>query len=65
METKIKQCIFLTNAQGFTAGGFIYIAMVGVLPEMHHKGTSFKITLLQLISLMSGMGVALWISLIE
>lgn len=51
--------------EGFTAGGFIYIAMVGVLPEMHHKGTSFKITLLQLISLMSGMGVALWISLIE
>lgn len=51
--------------EGFTAGGFIYIAMVGVFPEMHHKGTSFKSTLLQLISLMSGMGVALWISLIE
>ncbi|GLJ12245.1 hypothetical protein SUGI_0187250 [Cryptomeria japonica] len=51
--------------EGFTAGGFIYIAMVGVLPEMHQKGISFKNTLLQLISLMSGMGVALCISLFE
>eukprot|EP00252_Welwitschia_mirabilis_P011558 TRINITY_DN25840_c0_g1_i1.p1 TRINITY_DN25840_c0_g1~~TRINITY_DN25840_c0_g1_i1.p1 ORF type:complete len:495 (+),score=105.01 TRINITY_DN25840_c0_g1_i1:454-1938(+) len=51
--------------EGFTAGGFIYIAMVGVIPEMHQKETSLRSTLLQLISLMSGMAVALCISLLE
>lgn len=51
--------------QGFTAGGFIYIAVAGVLPEMNDGKTTFKSTAIQLASLILGMGVALCISLIE
>lgn len=52
--------------QGFTAGGFIYIAVAGVLPEMNNSGsTTLKNTLIQLSSLLSGIGVALCISLAE
>ncbi|KAH7414871.1 hypothetical protein KP509_14G015000 [Ceratopteris richardii] len=51
--------------EGFTAGGFIYIAVAGVLPEMHQYGTSMKTTMIQLLSLSLGMSVALIISLIE
>lgn len=51
--------------EGFTAGGFIYIAVAGVLPEMHQHGTSTKTTCLQLVALSLGMSVALSISLVE
>ncbi|KAI5056485.1 hypothetical protein GOP47_0028303 [Adiantum capillus-veneris] len=51
--------------EGFTAGGFIYIAVAGVLPEMHQHGTSPKTTFIQLIALSLGMTVALTISLVE
>lgn len=51
--------------EGFTAGGFIYIAVAGVLPEMHDGKTTIRNTLIQLASLLSGMAVALCISLIE
>lgn len=51
--------------QGFTAGGFIYIAVAGVLPEMNSGNTTFKGTLIQLTSLILGMAVALCISLVE
>lgn len=52
--------------EGFTAGGFIYIAVAGVLPEMNNNGsTTLKNTLIQLSSLISGIGVALCISLAE
>lgn len=52
--------------QGFTAGGFIYIAVAGVLAEMNNNGNiTVKSTALQLTSLILGMGVALCISLFE
>lgn len=51
--------------EGFTAGGFIYIAVAGVLPEMNNGKTTLKSTATQLISLVLGMLVALCISLVE
>ncbi|KAG4170546.1 hypothetical protein ERO13_A12G153800v2 [Gossypium hirsutum] len=52
--------------EGFTAGGFIYIAVAGVLAEMNNNGkTTLKNTAVQLLSLASGMAVALCISLVE
>lgn len=52
--------------EGFTAGGFIYISVAGVLAEMNNSGrTTLVNTVIQLISLVSGMAVALCISLIE
>ncbi|KAG9457681.1 hypothetical protein H6P81_002189 [Aristolochia fimbriata] len=51
--------------EGFTAGGFIYIAVAGVLPEMNNGNTSFKSNVIQLTALLMGMGVALCISLVE
>ncbi|KAI3937703.1 hypothetical protein MKW92_020922 [Papaver armeniacum] len=51
--------------EGFTAGGFIYIAVAGVLPEMNNGKSSFRSTGIQLTSLISGMAVALCISLVE
>ena len=51
--------------QGFTAGGFVYIAVAGVLAEMNNGSSSIKSTALQLTSLILGMSVALCISLVE
>ncbi|KAK6146652.1 hypothetical protein DH2020_020521 [Rehmannia glutinosa] len=51
--------------EGFTAGGFIYIALAGVLAEMNTGTSSMRNTTIQLISLMLGMTVALCISLVE
>lgn len=52
--------------QGFTAGGFIYIAVAGVLAEINNNAeSSLKCTAIHIISLILGMGVALWISLVE
>ncbi|XP_027097420.1 IAA-alanine resistance protein 1-like [Coffea arabica] len=51
--------------EGFTAGGFIYIAVAGVLAEMNSSSSTLKSTTIQLLSLMTGMAVALWISLVE
>ncbi|XP_040382850.1 IAA-alanine resistance protein 1 isoform X1 [Oryza brachyantha] len=51
--------------EGFTAGGFIYIAVAGVLPEMNDQKTTIKSSMIQLISLAMGMLVALGISLVE
>ncbi|RCV31447.1 hypothetical protein SETIT_6G178000v2 [Setaria italica] len=51
--------------EGFTAGGFIYIAVAGVLPQMNDQKTTLKSSVVQLISLAMGMLVALGISLVE
>lgn len=51
--------------EGFTAGGFIYISVAGVLPGMHVQGSSPRTTLSQLASLSVGVGVAIAISLAE
>lgn len=52
--------------EGFTAGGFIYIAIAGVLAEMNNNGkTTLRSTVVQIISLTMGMAVALGISLVE
>ncbi|PWZ53212.1 IAA-alanine resistance protein 1 [Zea mays] len=51
--------------EGFTAGGFIYIAVAGVLPQMNDQKTTIKSSVAQLISLAMGMLVALGISLVE
>ncbi|XP_022776541.1 IAA-alanine resistance protein 1-like isoform X2 [Durio zibethinus] len=52
--------------EGFTAGGFIYIAIAGVLAEMNNNSnTTLKSTAVHLISLTFGMAVALCISLLE
>ncbi|KAL3652882.1 hypothetical protein CASFOL_002563 [Castilleja foliolosa] len=50
--------------EGFTAGGFIYIAL-GVLAEMNNGASTMRNTATQLTSLLLGMGVALCISLVE
>jgi hypothetical protein len=55
----------LPLSQGFTAGGFVYIAVAGVMPDLHAQGTSALITLQQVLSMLAGMGVALAISLWE
>ncbi|KAG8047536.1 hypothetical protein GUJ93_ZPchr0008g13679 [Zizania palustris] len=44
---------------GFTAGGFIYIAVAGVLPDMNDQKTTIKSSMIQLFSLTTGMLVAL------
>ncbi|CAH2066082.1 unnamed protein product [Thlaspi arvense] len=52
--------------EGFTAGGFIYIAVAGVLAEMNNSGKStLRSSACHLISLILGMSVALVISLLE
>ncbi|PUZ51834.1 hypothetical protein GQ55_6G222300 [Panicum hallii var. hallii] len=51
--------------EGFTAGGFIYIAVAGVLPQMNDQKTTLQSSIVQLISLAMGMLVALGISLVE
>ncbi|KAL5553337.1 hypothetical protein UlMin_040738 [Ulmus minor] len=52
--------------EGFTAGGFIYIAVAGVLAEMNSSSKStLKNIVTQLTSLILGMAVALCISLVE
>ncbi|THG13420.1 hypothetical protein TEA_000787 [Camellia sinensis var. sinensis] len=52
--------------EGFTAGGFVYIAVAGVLAEMNNGSSSaIKSTAFQLTSLIFGMAVALCISLVE
>lgn len=51
--------------EGFTAGGFIYIAVAGVLPQMNDQKTTLSNSLTQLIFLTMGMLVALGISLVE
>ncbi|KAJ3677057.1 hypothetical protein LUZ60_002781 [Juncus effusus] len=51
--------------EGFTAGGFIYIAVAGVLPQMNEGKTTVKSTAIQLTFLLLGMLVALCISLVE
>lgn len=51
--------------EGLTAGGFIYIAVAGVLAEMNSGSITLRGTVTQLISLILGMGVALCISLVE
>ncbi|KAJ9152992.1 hypothetical protein P3X46_026489 [Hevea brasiliensis] len=51
--------------EGFTAGGFIYIAVAGVLAEMNNSSSTFRSSLVQIISLILGMAIALCISLVE
>ncbi|EPS70873.1 hypothetical protein M569_03886, partial [Genlisea aurea] len=52
--------------EGFTAGGFIYISLAGVLAEMNNNGVlTVRSTVLQLFSFLLGMAVALSISLVE
>lgn len=51
--------------EGFTAGGFVYIAVAGVLAEMNNGSTAIKNTVIQVTSLLLGMSVALCISLVE
>lgn len=51
--------------EGFTAGGFIYIAVAGVLPDLNSVNTTLKNSVIHLLSLILGMAVALWISLVE
>lgn len=52
--------------QGFTAGGFIYIAVAGVLAEMNsNSNTTLKSAAIHITSLILGMAVALCISLVE
>ncbi|XP_047073036.1 IAA-alanine resistance protein 1-like [Lolium rigidum] len=51
--------------EGFTAGGFIYIAVAGVLPQMHDQKTTLGNSMTQLVFLAMGMLVALGISLVE
>lgn len=63
-EHGIGYLVFI-HLQGFTAGGFIYIAVAGVLPQMHDQRTTLGNSMYQLIFLILGMLVALGISLVE
>lgn len=49
--------------EGFTAGGFIYLAASGVLPEMNKEKTTLRSSVIQVTSLALGMVVAFLISL--
>lgn len=51
--------------EGFTAGGFIYISLAGVLPDMQSQKAGPGLALLHTLSLCAGMGTALAICLIE
>ncbi|CAI9761931.1 unnamed protein product [Fraxinus pennsylvanica] len=51
--------------EGFTAGGFIYISVAGVLAEMNNDSSTLRSTVVHLVSLMLGMAIALCISLVE
>ncbi|CAI5929327.1 unnamed protein product [Closterium sp. NIES-65] len=51
--------------EGFTAGGFIYIAVAGVMPDMHSQGVDILSTVIQLASLTAGIAVAVVISLLD
>lgn len=41
----------------FTAGGFIYIAGVDMLPELHKESYSFKTSVSQLLAIMAGIAI--------
>ncbi|KAL3700784.1 hypothetical protein R1sor_018806 [Riccia sorocarpa] len=51
--------------EGFTAGGFIYIAVGSVMPDMQSRGSSLRTSITQFLSLIVGMGIALALSLAE
>ena len=74
IEVYYVLCVLLIQAivadsyfflQGFTAGGFIYIAVAGVLPQMNDQKTTLSNSMTQLLFLTMGMLVALGISLVE
>uniref|UniRef100_N1QXT8 IAA-alanine resistance protein 1 n=1 Tax=Aegilops tauschii TaxID=37682 RepID=N1QXT8_AEGTA len=66
MEYKrVELSLGQVQSKGFTAGGFIYIAVAGVLPQMHDQKTTLSNSMCQLIFLTMGMLVALGISLVE
>eukprot|EP00899_Mesostigma_viride_P017367 jgi/Mesvir1/25631/Mv01851-RA.1 len=48
--------------EAFTAGGFMYIALAGIMADMHTNKSS---TFFQLLGLLGGVGVALYISINE
>lgn len=48
-----------------TAGGFIYIAMVSMIPELLEKTSSTLQTLLEIIFMIVGLGMMYWIALNE
>ncbi len=47
----------------FTAGGFIYIALVDMMPELHKKAKGGKIVL-QLVAIISGIFLMWWLKII-
>ncbi|XP_002521911.2 IAA-alanine resistance protein 1 [Ricinus communis] len=51
--------------EGFTAGGFIYISVAGVLAEMNNSSSTFRSSAVHITSMVLGMAVALCISLAE
>lgn len=48
-----------------TAGGFIYIATVSMIPELLEKTSSTVQTLLEIVAMMAGLGMMYWIALNE
>jgi zinc transporter 7 len=72
--SSVAGCLFVLLAGGqldqvnwvlpFTAGGFIYIATVGVIPELLEKN-SFVQTICEILAMLSGAGMMLWIALNE
>ncbi|GAB2231189.1 hypothetical protein Droror1_Dr00027478 [Drosera rotundifolia] len=52
--------------EGFTAGGFIYIAVAGVLAEMNNNGKMpVRTSVVHLTTLVVGIDIALGISMVE
>ena len=48
---------------GFTAGGFIYISCVSIMPDMLKSGSSMKETLLQMVMMGMGVGMMIYVAL--
>ncbi|XP_078429506.1 ZIP metal ion transporter family isoform X2 [Wolffia australiana] len=51
--------------EAFTAGGFIYVSVAGVLPEINSGDSTIKSSIIQISSFVLGMIIALSISLVE
>lgn len=49
----------------FTAGGFIYVATVSVIPELLHSPSTMRQSLMQLAALLAGVGIMVLISKYE
>lgn len=53
------------NLLSFTAGGFIYVALVDVLPELLHEPASMWQTAREFAAIAAGVGIMVWVGEME